>query len=1021
MLKNLLKKVAEPGSEFRGAPFWAWNGKLEENELREQIRMMKEMGLGGFFMHSRVGLDTPYLSEEWFRLVGACIDEAKKLGMKAWLYDEDRWPSGAAGGIVTKEKRFRVRYLQFSLDREFPPNRDSVELARFAVRMKDNAVVACRRIGRRTRLAEGEQLLVFRRTIHPGGDSWFNGQCYLNTLDPEAVKRFIAVTHEAYRKRFGGEFGKTVPGIFTDEPNFHSGTPSDSLPWTDALPELFRKRFGYDLVDHLPELFFEYRPESLPKGNVNYRCEFSKARLDYRDLVSDTLGSAFFGTIGRWCDRNHLLFTGHVLLEDTMREQTASVGSAMRTYEAMSAPGIDLLTEHWNVFITAKQCTSVAHQFGRKMRLTETYGCTGWDFPFMGHKALGDWQYALGINFRCQHLTWYTMAAEAKRDYPAAISRQSPWWREYRKVEDYFARLGAALSEGEEARELLLIHPIGSFFGTYVTPGRMTGSRDIDVPGDAELIELVNNLLSLHLDFDFGEEAMMARNAAVAGNRLRVGKAAYRAVLIPRLATVRSSTLALLERFADRGGDVFYLGGAPERVDGELSGEAARVFAKFRPVQSAFLDQVLSPCIRRVSIFDADDNGEIAPALALLKRGRGFETLFICNTGCEFDERQKAAPLVRDRDRRFPRGRVAWLLPEGYRVYQLDLETGKLHRQNFTVEDGAAVFDAPLEALASRLYFATAEELPSAAPLRAPRLPAKSVAFPDVRHKIELDEPNVLVLDTPAYRVDGGRQQPATFCLKLDCELRAMLGARPRGGSMVQPWLRGASRAKRQLELELEYTIRCDAVPKRDCELALERPDLYAVTFNGKPLDMTDCGWWCDKAIRRIAIPAARFRRGVNRLVLVSRYDDTRPGRESLYLLGDFGVKDDVLTSPVRSLKYGDWTKQGLPYYAGNLSYRIEVPAGVKRIEIPAWRGVALAVARDDEAEFEVIGWPPFVIPVKGAKTLRIKVLGHRRNAMGPFHTADLWPQWTGPAQFQLRERETRGLVPCGLLEPLRG
>ena len=1014
MLKKLLKKVAEPGSEFRGAPFWAWNGKLEEGELREQIRMMKEMGLGGFFMHSRVGLDTPYLSEEWFRLVGACIDEAKKLGMKAWLYDEDRWPSGAAGGLVTEDKRFRVRYLHCSLGKEFPALRDSVELARFALRMKDNAVIACRRIGRRARLAEEETLFVCRRTIHPGGDSWFNGQCYLNTLDPEAVKRFIEVTHEAYRKHFADEFGKTVPGIFTDEPNF--GAPRDTLPWTDRLPELFRRRFGYDLVDHLPELFFEYRPEPSAPGSANFRGGFSKARLDYRNLLADTFGDAFFGTIGKWCDRNKLIFTGHVLYEDTMREQCSSVGSAMRSYLPMSAPGIDLLTEHWNIFITAKQCTSAAHQFGRKMRLTETYGCTGWDFPFMGHKALGDWQYALGINFRCQHLTWYTMAAEAKRDYPASISAQSPWWREYRKVEDYFARLGAALSEGEEVRELLVIHPIESCLGSYVTPGRVPGD---DLPADADLIELINNLLSLHLDFDFGEEALMARDAAVAGDRLRVGKAAYRAVLIPPLATIRSTTLALLERFADRGGDVFHLGAAPERVDGELSGEAARVFAKFRPVQSALLDQVLSPRIRRVSIFDADGDGEIASALALLKRGRGFETLFICNTGCDFNRRQRSVPPVRDRIRRFPRGGIAWLLPEGYRVYRLDLETGRLHRQEFTVEEGVVRFAAPLEALESRLYFATAEELPAAAPKRPLRAAGKT-PFPDVRHKVELDEPNVLVLDAPAYRVDGGDKHAPCFVLKLDRELRAMLGARPRGGSMVQPWLRGSRRPRRQLDLELTYTFRCDAVPKTGCELALERPDLYTIIFNGEALDMTDRGWWCDKAIRRIALPAAGFRRGVNRLVLISRYDESLPGLESLYLLGDFGVRNDVLTAPVRSLKYGDWTKQGLPYYAGNLTYRIEIPAGVKRIEIPAWRGVALAVARDGETEFEVIGWPPFVIPANGAKTIRIKVLGHRRNAMGPFYTADKWPIWTGPAQFQSCERETRGLVPCGLLEPLR-
>ncbi len=77
-------QFANSSSLYRSKPFWAWNAKLEEAELQRQIRLMCRMGLGGFFMYSRVGLARPYLSSEWFRLVGACIDEAKKLDMEAW-------------------------------------------------------------------------------------------------------------------------------------------------------------------------------------------------------------------------------------------------------------------------------------------------------------------------------------------------------------------------------------------------------------------------------------------------------------------------------------------------------------------------------------------------------------------------------------------------------------------------------------------------------------------------------------------------------------------------------------------------------------------------------------------------------------------------------------------------------------------------------------------------------------------------------------------------------------------------
>ena len=90
-----------PTSEYRGAPFWAWNGDLKPDELKRQIGWLQEMGFGGFHMHCRTGLVTPYLSEEFFQLIQTCVDEAKDRKMLDLLFDEDRWPSGAACGIFT--------------------------------------------------------------------------------------------------------------------------------------------------------------------------------------------------------------------------------------------------------------------------------------------------------------------------------------------------------------------------------------------------------------------------------------------------------------------------------------------------------------------------------------------------------------------------------------------------------------------------------------------------------------------------------------------------------------------------------------------------------------------------------------------------------------------------------------------------------------------------------------------------------------------------------------------------------
>ena len=79
-----------PTSEYRGTPFWAWNCKLEEDELIRQINVFKEMGFGGFHMHVRTGLATKYLSDEHMNVVSSCVEKAKKENMLAYLYDEDR-------------------------------------------------------------------------------------------------------------------------------------------------------------------------------------------------------------------------------------------------------------------------------------------------------------------------------------------------------------------------------------------------------------------------------------------------------------------------------------------------------------------------------------------------------------------------------------------------------------------------------------------------------------------------------------------------------------------------------------------------------------------------------------------------------------------------------------------------------------------------------------------------------------------------------------------------------------------
>ena len=162
---TFLKDFSAPGSYYRGVPFWALNGKLEPEELRRQIRLMKKMGLGGACLHARIGLETPYLSSEWFDCIKVCIDEFEKQNMLAVLYDEDRWPSGTAGGMVTKVPKHRARFMAMrEITRPGDFTWDTNTVAAFTAKVKHCVATNVKPIrwGKRTdKLGKGESILVF--------------------------------------------------------------------------------------------------------------------------------------------------------------------------------------------------------------------------------------------------------------------------------------------------------------------------------------------------------------------------------------------------------------------------------------------------------------------------------------------------------------------------------------------------------------------------------------------------------------------------------------------------------------------------------------------------------------------------------------------------------------------------------------------------------------------------------------------------------------------------------------------
>jgi len=1002
-----------PGSEYRGTPFWAWNCRLEKDELLRQLEVMKKMGFGGAHMHVRTGMATPYLSDEHMDLISECVDKCRDEHMLAWLYDEDRWPSGAAGGIVTKEEKYRARYLMFTPIpySDSPYHKEIYYSGAQAERSEKGYLLACYDV-----LLDENGCLNSGRRIDPGQDAigtkwyayvetpnespWYNNQTYVNTLDPAAMARFIEVTYERYLETCGGEFGNVVPAIFTDEPQFtHKQTLGFAeekkdviLPWSDDLTDTFRDAYGEDILEFLPQLFWE-----LPGGQV------SVIRYHYHDHICERFTRSFADQCGTWCEAHGLMLTGHMMEEPTLRSQTAALGEAMRSYRGFQLPGIDMLCNSFE-FTTAKQAQSASRQFGREGVLSELYGVTGWDFDFRGHKLQGDWQAALGVTVRVPHLSWVSMKGEAKRDYPASINYQSPWWEDYAYVEDHFARVAAAMTRGKAVSRVGVIHPVESYW-LHFGPNEQT--QGIRGQMDDNFRNLTDWLLNGSIDFDFISESLLPQLCPAASSPLQVGEMTYDVILVPGCETLRATTLERLEAFAKKGGQLIFLGDAPKYADALPSTRGRKLWES--AIRLDFSRNALLEALEAVRMVDIlDSNGIRTDNLIHQLRSDGEDKwLFIAHSRLPYNP---DVPDFRD---------VRIILKGTFSVTLYDTITGEILPVAAEYANGNTVIKRRLYDYDSLLlrYSPTGKAVET-----SEDSPASAAVLP-VPHRVPytLSESNVYLLDKAEFALDDGAYLPEQELLRADNVLRTMVGIPSRQAEVAQPWT--VPDVPAEHTARLRFRVDC-ALEVPGVILALEDADVAKVTLNGAPVTSKPDGWFTDKSIG--TLPLGTLAAGEN-IIEVELPFGKRTNIEWCYLLGDFGVEVSgeyrQIVARKATLGFDDITRQGLAHYSGNLTYHLNVTTtgGRLAVTVPHYAGAAVRVEIDGKRSYIV--YPPYRAVFEdleaGEHKLDIVLLGNRQNAFGPVHLADAKRNWIGPDAWRTAGSwwtESYRLKPIGLL-----
>jgi len=522
------QKFLNPPAVYRSFPFYSLNDKLEADEISRQISAFKDAGFGGFYLHSRAGLLTEYLGNDWWNIMDAAVDAAGKAGLNAWFYDEDKWPSGYAGGIIP---RMDINYRAKCLARI---GKDII--------LPEGATV----------LKEDKQFRYIEYTAHMGNPD-FNGTCYVDLFNPDVVTAFIRVSYQPYIQRYKENSGSAGFGIFTDEPHIHARyfdreTPHQgTLSYSPCIADKFKELWDYELSEKI-ELLFEEKE--------NWR----EVRLHYYRTVALQFEESFSRQISGYCTENGIIFTGHFLGEDALEKVRDRIGNAMLHYRNMQQPGMDHLgLSIHNNLITARSLSSVANQYDKSGRLSEIFGISGQNMNFEDRKWIAGWHAVLGINHFCPHLTLYSLKGIRKRDYPPTFSYHQPYWPYNKTMEDYLGRLSYATSVGRYDPQFLIINPLESEY--------IKGINDKEF--SSGLILLMEAMQEAHFDYDLGDEQIMADTAFMKNGRLFIGTMSYPNIILPDMISIRASTAELLMSLADSGGQIFNTGRFPEYIDGK--------------------------------------------------------------------------------------------------------------------------------------------------------------------------------------------------------------------------------------------------------------------------------------------------------------------------------------------------------------------------------------------------------------------------------------------------------------------
>lgn len=945
-------------ANFKPTVFWAWNGDMRDEEIVKSIKAFSEAGIGGLYLHARAGLTIEYLGDEWMHAYRTTIRECKTRGLDIWIYDEQGWPSGFAGGkVYAWGEDYYIKYLSMS------NSLDGID--------KNRVLAAYIKTGetyQRTDDFNKSDVFVYYSVQ----------EHYVDLLNPAVCEEFIRCTHEVYKREFSNEFGKTIKGVFTDEPQIHVS----SRAWSTAIPKAYFERYGENVLDKLYLLF--------ESDNDNYQ-EF---RFKYYNTVRELFLINYTEKIYRWCDENNLLSTGHVAGEEGLCVQAASNTGCMPHYEYFHRPGVDHLGRKLNSVLLLKQIQSVTHQLSKKRVLCETFACTGNGVSFKDLAWIWNYLNIFGVNAPCMSISMYRMGGVRKRDYPVFLSEQQPWWREFSDFNNFVTNSCEFETEGEYDADVLLLSAINS---ALCEPIFSLNQKVIS----ASYRRLAEALIDLQIPYEIADERILERYGKVENGKINIGNGYYSKIVIPETENITSSTLKFITEFVKQGGIAVCFTKYPERVNGVKTDLAEK---EFSTLQIPLIQQrkgIIEKYFRKVNyerkISVTDKYGKLSSGLYLTyKKTKNGYNLALMNPSADATKE------------------VLLNVNANGNITAYDVSTKKetlLNCIDLNGKTATRLIIAPKQCVRMRFYNGAAKHNDECEIVNTRTVPFKLTALYD----------NAITIDKGRYKIENGEYSNEISMVKASDVIYKEI-----------------EKQKNTVSLTLMYVFRCENASAK-IQLIVETEKAKKIKINGFDIRVQTDKTFLDMDLRMYDI-SNKVKNGENIVEIEYEITPLRLGFdlnsvhdsvrnkfsypvaiESIYLIGDFAVRsktetaeeinfirtagDFVITEKSSLQAKGDLSRQGYYFYPFNAEYSCDIlyEGGRAFLNID-YDGTAVVIyVNGKKVAVDYLAGENKEITQylkKGTNDIKLTLLGSIRNLLGPHHHCKGEPEYTGVHSF---------------------